>query len=152
MISFTLDIPPTVNHAYANARGRKVLTTIGRVYKRSVIDTVIQQIDDQPNGFWTLEEPMALDITLFFPSLENAGWSKGKSSMRYKQIDASNRVKLVEDGLSEALGVDDRHFFDVTVRKRVRADDMPPLGCCVVTLQPLTIGGDLGRASDGGHE
>lgn len=151
-ISFALPLPPTVNHAYATVKGRRILTTVGRVYKRSVIEIIVREIDTITDGFWTQCAPMSLEIELFFPELENKGWSSGKSKSRYKQIDASNRVKLIEDAVSEALGVDDRHFFDVIVRKRVRDDEMPPDGCCRVTLQPLTDEGDNGRAPDGGYE
>jgi len=151
-LSFSLPLPPTVNHAYANVGGRRILTSVGRVYKRDVMERVVREIDCIVDGFWSRGEPLSMEIELFFPSLENKGWSSGQAKSRYKQIDASNRVKLVEDAIAEALMIDDRYFFDVTVRKRVRDDEMPPTGCCRVTLQPLTLEGDHGRAPDGGHE
>lgn len=66
-------------------------------------------------------------IDFYFPRKEviNKGFdqldSKGqrKAKTRYKKMDTGNRLKLVNDCLSDALQIDDSHFFQVGGRKIV---------------------------------
>jgi len=42
---------------------------------------------------------------------------KGSAKSRYKKMDAENRIKFLSDCLSEAIGIDDSHFFAGGYRK-----------------------------------
>lgn len=61
-------------------------------------------------------------IDFYFPKdqLINKTWGSGTKSaakMRYKKMDTGNRLKLIYDCLSDALDIDDSHFFHVGGRK-----------------------------------
>jgi Holliday junction resolvase RusA-like endonuclease len=121
MIDVLLPMPPSVNKAYVSLRNRRILSTEGKLYKQAVRDKIGEQyaLTPLPN----LENtPLELSIELTFTDVENAGWSKGKAKNRYKRIDVSNRVKLLEDALFETLDVDDSLVFSLHVTKRAGAD------------------------------
>ena len=61
-------------------------------------------------------------IHVFFEKVENAGWPD-KANSRYKQLDATNRIKLVTDAVSTAIGIDDRHHFSTYIIKREDPED-----------------------------
>lgn len=108
-------MPPTVNKLYFNMRGRRVLSADGRALKiklqAEIARCAVSVLD--------LEEqrPLKVHIALYFARLENLGWSKGKTKNRYKRVDVSNRAKLMEDAISDALGIDDALFFEVRLTK-----------------------------------
>jgi len=118
----TLDnipLPPTVNKAYKSiGRGRRALTTEGKSYKRRLIDSVIPRfaIDSFAKDLIKENEALTVDITLHLDNIQNKGWPK-KSKTRYKRIDISNRIKLLEDALFECFGVDDCNVFQLTITK-----------------------------------
>lgn len=89
MITFTTPLPPSLNNAYTNGRGhgRRVLTAEGRMYKSGVASLLLGQ-RPLPEG-----ARVGLTLRLWFKTRQRA--------------DISNRVKLLEDALSEALGFDD---------------------------------------------
>tara|TARA_Y100000816_G_C26007558_1_gene526634 strand:- start:580 stop:1059 length:480 start_codon:yes stop_codon:yes gene_type:complete len=114
-----LPMPPSVNKAYMSiGRGRRALSIEGKTYKRSVIDSLIPHVasDKILTSFVKPDLPLSLHIHLFFKDIENKGWPK-KAKTRYKRLDVSNRIKLLEDALFECLGVDDCNVFEVTVVK-----------------------------------
>jgi len=51
-----------------------------------------------------------------FPELTCKGLPD-KAKNRYKRVDLSNRVKLLEDSLVTVLGIDDSCFFTLLLRK-----------------------------------
>ncbi len=62
-------------------------------------------------------------LTVFYLDqwdLMNKGFfqSPRKAASRYKKMDTGNRLKLLHDCISDALGVDDCHFFDVRASKK----------------------------------
>ena len=67
----------------------------------------------------------AVAIDFYFPRKEvlNSSWGKGpankQAKTRYKKMDTGNRLKLINDCLSEALQIDDSHFFQVGGRKLI---------------------------------
>ena len=107
-----LDMPPSVNSLYFVKGGRKILSSKGRTIKNKLKADILKQI----HHCKIEESPKTLVIKLFFTDIYNKGWPK-KAKSRYKKIDASNRAKLLEDALSECLGIDDCLFFSVTVIK-----------------------------------
>lgn len=123
MIDVDLPFPPSVNRAYATTRGgRRLLTSEGKLYKQSVRDVIGQLYSGATPELARLGEvPLSLTVKLY-TCVENKGWSEGKAKNRYKRVDVSNRVKLLEDALFEALGVDDCLVFKLTVEK-IDSDD-----------------------------
>lgn len=123
MINVNLPFPPSVNKAYATTRsGRRLLTSEGKLFKQSVRDTIGQKYAAVTPELYNLGSvPLCLTVTLYTQT-ENKGWLQGKAKNRYKRVDVSNRVKLLEDAVFEALGVDDCLVFSLHVYK-VSSDD-----------------------------
>jgi len=118
MIEVDLPYPPSVNKAYATTRsGRRLLTSEGKLYKQSIRDVIGQKYSAYTPELSGLgDKPLCLTVKLYTRT-ENKGWSEGKAKNRYKRVDVSNRVKLLEDALFEALGVDDSLVFRLVVEK-----------------------------------
>jgi Holliday junction resolvase RusA-like endonuclease len=60
--------------------------------------------------------PYELQIIVFFDQLEYKASTKGS---RYKKIDLSNQVKLIEDTVAEATGIGDEHNFRLILEKNL---------------------------------
>jgi len=60
--------------------------------------------------------PYELHLDFYLPALVNKGWPK-KAKTKYKRKDVSNLVKVIEDLLSNCLGVDDSCFLKLTLEK-----------------------------------
>lgn len=115
-LALDLPMPPSVNKAYATTRGgRRILTQAGKDYKRRVATAVAAHCASSPDLVFQ-ETPLSLKICIYTET-ENKGWSKGKAKNRYKRLDASNRVKLLEDAVFSVLGVDDCLVFNLQVQK-----------------------------------
>lgn len=116
ILSIELPFPPSVNKAYVTTRsGRRILSSKGKEYKRSVASIVAKHCADKPS---TSIDEVKLELTIkLHMETENKGWSTGKAKTRYKRVDASNRVKLLEDALFSVLGVDDSLVFSLHVEK-----------------------------------
>ena len=115
-IALRLPFPPSVNKAYVTTRsGRRILSSAGKEYKRDVASAIAHHCAAHPETTFD-ESPLALTIDLYMVT-ENKGWSKGNTKSRYKRVDASNRVKLLEDAIFSVLGVDDSLVFDLHVYK-----------------------------------
>lgn len=123
MIDVDLPYPPSVNKAYATTRsGRRLLTAEGKLYKQSVRDIIGQKYSAITPELARLgKHPLSFSVKLY-TRVENKGWSEGKTKNRYKRVDVSNRVKLLEDALFEALGIDDCLVFKLNVEK-IDSDD-----------------------------
>ena len=121
-IALRLPFPPSVNKAYVTTRsGRRILSAAGKEYKRDVASAVARHCAANPETTFE-ERPLSLTIDLHMVT-ENKGWSKGNTKSRYKRVDASNRVKLLEDALFSVLGVDDSLVFDLHVHKHPYDDE-----------------------------
>lgn len=131
---FNVAMPMTVNKAYVNIKGRRALSKEGKIYKNSVTSLVAKELSLCDGVFDSLvvpDEPLELEIKLFFSHTQNKGWpSKAKS--RYKRVDVSNRVKLLEDALFKALGVDDSAIFSLTISKQDRPEGSTSDFCDVI--------------------
>lgn len=118
MIHIWVDsIPPSANNAYAVVRGRKIMTKEGKKY---VTETKTHFVEKFPRELRIFKPnaPFLVCIRFFFPEIENKGWFQGKAETRYKRIDVSNRVKLLEDCLKEAAGIDDAQHLRVLLDKQ----------------------------------
>jgi Holliday junction resolvase RusA-like endonuclease len=117
MIALTTPLPPSLNNCYTNGRGhgRRVLTKQGRDYKEAVAELLLGRYQPLPSG-------ARIGLSLRF-------WFKNK-----QRTDISNRVKLLEDALSEALGFDDCCVDDLHV---VRAGYDAAQPRCEVVIEVL---------------
>lgn len=104
-LEFAAPMPPSVNHAYATVRGRRVLSREGKAYKAEVAARARRVADGRAAPLW-----LSLTITLRLPLLFKNG--------RVRKFDASNRIKLLEDALCEGLGVDDSRVLRLSVEKQ----------------------------------
>lgn len=110
-------LPLSANHAYFDRPGGgRVLKAAGKGYKTEVSAFIVRY---HQNEIRDLQKDRAygLAIKLVSPNIENAGWPH-KAATRYKKFDISNRVKLLEDALMEAFGIDDCQILDLYVSKR----------------------------------
>lgn len=57
--------------------------------------------------------PYELKLTIFFEAVLNSA----QAASKFKKIDIGNRLKLIEDTVSEALDLDDSHNFRVVLEK-----------------------------------
>lgn len=63
-----------------------------------------------------LEAAYKLRLTFYLQAL-NKGWPKAAKT-RFKDLDTSNRIILLENCIKEATGVNDNHNFWLDVRKK----------------------------------
>lgn len=133
-IKATLDgLPPTTNHLYVNAtiegRPRRVLSPAARKYKAETLKA-LRLFYSRHLRLPLTPQYLAVEVVLY-------GQFLNKGDGLPKKVDATNRIKALEDCLSEWLGVDDRWFFDVTIRKRHH----PDMEQTQVTVSALPLGG-----------
>jgi len=124
------NIPISMDHAYESVvRGGKKrvvvrrLSDAGKKYKAEVKRYILKHYP-QALHFFEPNHPYLLIIQLTFKgrsALYNASWleedPKKRAKSRYKRLDVSNRIKLCEDALAEAVGIDDKHNFFVGMSK-----------------------------------
>lgn len=128
-VALTDPAPPSVNRLYTNGyRGRKMLSKEGVAFKAALVRAVAAEIG-------IMQWPKAIDavyighawirLTIVIRgNYLNKSWKPGKltpksgPSSPYQKVDASNYVKIIEDAVAEATGIDDSAHFDVPVSKR----------------------------------
>jgi Holliday junction resolvase RusA-like endonuclease len=119
-------LPPSSNKIYepvwvqGKPRGKRLSKEGGKFKFRAM--RVMQQ--DGRVAFLNLEEhvPYELTIAVFFKKIYNAGWPE-KAKNKYEKVDATNRIKLIEDTVADAVGLDDRHNFRIIVEKHCEPDN-----------------------------
>ena len=102
-----LPLPPSINHQYATVQGRRVLSRTGREFKRLVAAEVEDWLEQHPHVDVALFQGhyLALTITFYFVS-----------AMRR---DLDGGLKIAQDALCEALGVNDNVVIEIRLSKRV---------------------------------
>ena len=126
VLDVSLPMPPSVNKLYYVRNGRKALSAEGRALKEQMRAAISLVSATNVAAADINNVPLTLHLEFYFPEIENRGWSQKKTATRYKKVDVSNRVKLVEDAICEALGIDDSAFMYIHLSKhegtsRVRA-------------------------------
>jgi Holliday junction resolvase RusA-like endonuclease len=115
-------LPPSSNNAYFNLpRGGRALSKEGLGFKTKTTSHLVQHFRKELATL-RVNEPYLVAVFLTFDELQNTTWPKTAKS-RYKRLDASNRVKLLEDALKDATGVDDSSTFTLLVTKKVGAPE-----------------------------
>jgi crossover junction endodeoxyribonuclease RusA len=108
-LALELPLPPSINHQYATVHGRRVLSRAGRTYKQIVAEEVEHRIDQQqlPASVLALfrRHYLSLTITFYFATA--------------LRRDLDGGLKIAQDALCEALGVNDNLVVEIHLRKRV---------------------------------
>ena len=128
-------LPISVDQAYETqiiTRGKgktrqrmatKRLSSKGLKYKRETRAYIIKHYPELLT-FFVADNPYLVIVLFTFQGREKLytkSWleenPKKRAKNRYKRLDVSNRTKLFEDALAEAVGVDDNHNFFIGVGK-----------------------------------
>ena len=110
-LTLTLPLPPSINHQYATVQGRRLLSSASRRFKVHVGQEVLcllaarRQTTASEHGLNRLR--LALDLHFYF------------GSMLRRDIDGG--LKITQDALCEALGINDNRIVEVSLRKDVDA-------------------------------
>lgn len=107
------ELPPSSNHIYF--RGT-ILTKQAKEYAERFSQYVAQ---NHLHEVFQMDDLAAyrLDLCFYFPTLENESWQnpevskKKQAKSRYKRLDLTNRIKLLEDCVRDALSIDDCQTF-----------------------------------------
>jgi crossover junction endodeoxyribonuclease RusA len=106
-LALVLPLPPSINHQYATVQGRRVLSRAGREFKRLVVEEIENWLDKHPHvDVGLFQQPyLALTITFYF--------------MSALRRDLDGGLKIAQDALCEALGVNDNLVIEIHLSKRV---------------------------------
>jgi crossover junction endodeoxyribonuclease RusA len=107
VLTLTLPLPPSINHQYATVNGRRILSRAGREFKALVTTEVEHWRDQHPEIDVTLFQRHYLGLTITFYFL---------SALRR---DLDGGLKIAQDALCEALGVNDNLVVEIHLTKRV---------------------------------
>ena len=107
-LCLVLPLPPSINHQYATVQGRRVLSSAGRRFKalvgQEVLCALAKRKSPPPLGQTQDGTPLALDLRFYF-----------ESELR-RDIDGG--LKITQDAVCEALGINDNRIVEVTLRKK----------------------------------
>jgi hypothetical protein len=123
MIHLVLEgLPPSSNAAYFNLpKGGRVLTKAGKKYIAETKDHLARNYMKELT-FFKKDAPYLVVFRFYLGRVQNAEWATGKAESRYKRIDVTNRVKLLEDCLKEVAGIDDSQHMRVILDKQEGAE------------------------------
>jgi crossover junction endodeoxyribonuclease RusA len=134
-LELTLPVPPSVNHLYATVNGRRVLSRAGRDFKALVAEEVEGWQDRKRISNATLESfgrhCLSLTITFYF------------STALRRDLDGG--LKIAQDALCEAMGVNDNLVTEIHLSKRVDRQH-PRMEIRLHTLPELAVQEDDGQA------
>src|SRR5215510_9052910 len=123
-----LPLPPSINHQYATVQGRRVLSRAGREFKSLVAEEVENWLDKYPYVDVALFQQHYLALTIMFYF---------RSALRR---DLDGGLKIAQDALCEALGVNDNLVIEIHLSKRVDRHT-PRMEVCltVLTAESVTL-------------
>src|SRR5690242_926146 len=108
-VSFTLPVPPSINHQYATVNGRRLLSSTGRSYKAQVGQLVWLTLTSFPHRAALLSllqsNALALSIRFYFTSA--------------LRRDVDGGLKIAQDALCEGLGLNDNRIVETHLYKHV---------------------------------
>lgn len=111
-------LPPSVNQVYVNSKsGGRFMSEEGKSFKQAAAAHFLSKHRAQLL-LMSKDAKYSVTIKLYFPDLENKTWPK-TAKTRYKRLDASNHVKVLEDVIAAVTGVDDSNTFRLTVEKYI---------------------------------
>ena len=127
-LSMTLPIPPSINRQYATVNGRRVLSATGRRYKGTIGQLLMAAASSAGwHAFLRAahEHWLALTIHFYFPTL--------------LRRDLDGGLKIAQDALCEAMGLNDNRIKEIHLYKTLDRDD-PRLECILSLAGPLAPG------------
>jgi crossover junction endodeoxyribonuclease RusA len=108
-LTITLPIPPSINHQYATVNGRRILSEVGRRYKLEIGQHILLALSRSPHKHALLvnlrAEYLRLSIRCHFASL--------------LRRDIDGGLKITQDAICEALGLNDNRVLELHVYKEV---------------------------------
>lgn len=119
-VEVELPMPPTSNNIYTRAHGKRIMTSEARSWKRKGISEICRSAKLGIQSEFNPDSMYFLVMHFYFEDIFNKGWfevvTKGErkgepKASKWKKIDLSNRIKLAEDTLKAAVGVDDCATF-----------------------------------------
>ena len=121
-----LPLPPSINHQYATVQGRRILSRSAREFKALVAEVVEGWLDAHPlcDAILFQRHYLALTITFYFASA--------------LRRDLDGGLKIAQDALCEALGVNDNHVIEIHLSKRVDRY-RPHIAVCLTALAAETV-------------
>ena len=119
-MTLKLPYPPTTNHAYTVARGRKIKTAVARQYANAVAWLVADERRVDPQG-WYPTTADRLTVVVHVHPPDN------------RKRDLDNTEKLALDAVCSALDIDDSQIDQLTLVRGVNLKTDPHL---LLTLRP----------------
>ena len=121
IILLNLPLPPTENHLYPTFRGRRIkskaLVDYLRMMKEWRYANLNQSIFIKTECLKWIAAGSFISVKAVFVFERSKLFTKTNA---VKELDASNRIKALHDGLvSEVLAIDDRYFWNVSAEKAV---------------------------------
>ena len=117
-------MPPTANRQVMPSRGRLVKTKDAREFDTAVAIFQMRQheklkdVRKKLTSLFELNSQLTLFVSFYFVFEKKRLFTKSKKADSWvKTIDASNRLKSVQDGLTKAIGIDDKFHFQNYVEK-----------------------------------
>lgn len=106
-LTLVLPLPPSINHLYATVQGRRVLSRAGRDFKALVATEVEDWLEAHPAFDVQLlqQHYLVLTLTFYFATV--------------LRRDLDGGLKIAQDALCEALGVNDNLVVEISLSKRV---------------------------------
>jgi crossover junction endodeoxyribonuclease RusA len=109
LLNLTLPLPPSINEQYATIEGRRVSTAAARRFKRQVQDT-LRSLEQQGIVHDALRDQfrqsyLALFLDFYF------------STPLKRDLDGG--LKITQDALCEALGLNDNRVVDIHLTKHI---------------------------------
>ena len=133
------DLPVSVNSLYFHKGKRRILSAAGRKFKNKFI-AELGGADKWSLMSFTADPEAAYELCIWFymkeADLYNLTYGKDKRvKSPFKDVDTSNMIKLLEDCISQLVGIRDRNNFSVLAHKRL-AENHSRL---VAVLKPLDL-------------
>lgn len=138
-------LPPSSNHIYAKTPFGLRLTKEARKYAEDFSYHVVRMHLPEINSL-DRNGVFALHLKFFYDSLLNEGAfspnPKKRPKTLYKKTDLSNRIKLLEDCIRDALAIDDSQTFAASQEKYLDASvgDDGRVEILVQEIDPTTFG------------
>ena len=122
---FFPDLPPSENKIRVHRwQGGATYSAEAKLYRRKFIEHMRNNYMVDLVRFTkahTETSAYILEMDFYFPTLVNKGWPK-KAKTFFKKFDVGNRRKLLEDCLSELIGIDDSLFLRLILSKNMGKD------------------------------
>jgi hypothetical protein len=133
-----LPMPHSTNESLASVRGRFIKSAVARSFEsrvklyfmanqgREAIDKFTKELTDKRPK----DRKILFEAKFYFPESDlyrsTPDKSKGIEAGEPKRKDTSNRIKPLEDRISEAIGIDDKYFFFIWCSKQTSTPTSRP--------------------------